>query len=205
MKDPYEVLGLQAGASEEEVTRAYRKLAKKYHPDLNPDDPVAAQKMSEVNEAYDRIKRGDIYPQGPQWTQNPYNSGQSPFGGNQSPFTGWYYEEWSSDEDPFRWQEEWAEMNREWQRQAQGQNHTPFHSYTVRPIGCGCGGCMRFILYLMIFQAIFYAIFNFGSCGRDNSKQEKITDNTVSLHQASILLDDISILNSKGERFEVTR
>ncbi len=58
MRDPYEVLGVERGASEEEVTKAYRKLAKKYHPDLNPDNEDAARKMSEINAAYDQIKSG---------------------------------------------------------------------------------------------------------------------------------------------------
>ena len=53
--DPYKVLGLEPGASDEEVKQAYRRLAKKYHPDLNPGDAEAARKMQEVNEAYDRI------------------------------------------------------------------------------------------------------------------------------------------------------
>ena len=57
-QDPYEVLGVPRGASEEEVTKAYRKLAKKYHPDLNPGDEAAAQKMSEINAAYNQIKNG---------------------------------------------------------------------------------------------------------------------------------------------------
>lgn len=57
-QDPYEVLGVPHGASEEEVTKAYRKLAKKYHPDLNPGDEAAAQKMSEINAAYNQIKNG---------------------------------------------------------------------------------------------------------------------------------------------------
>ena len=47
-QDPYKVLGLSPGASDEEVTKAYRKLAKKYHPDLNPNDKEAAKKMSEM-------------------------------------------------------------------------------------------------------------------------------------------------------------
>ena len=43
MEDPYKILGISPSAAEEEVTRAYRKLAKKYHPDLNPGDKAAEQ------------------------------------------------------------------------------------------------------------------------------------------------------------------
>lgn len=50
-RDYYEVLGLQKGASDDEIKKAYRKMAKKYHPDLNPDDPEAEAKFKEVNEA----------------------------------------------------------------------------------------------------------------------------------------------------------
>lgn len=58
MTDPYKVLGVSPGASEDEIAKAYRKLAKKYHPDLNPNDPSAAAKMSEINAAYDQIRNG---------------------------------------------------------------------------------------------------------------------------------------------------
>ena len=51
-RDYYEVLGLSKGASEEEIKKAYRKLAKQYHPDLNPGDKEAEAKFKEVNEAY---------------------------------------------------------------------------------------------------------------------------------------------------------
>ena len=57
-QNPYEVLGLSYGATDEEVTKAYRKLVKKYHPDLHPGDEEAARKMREINEAYDQIKSG---------------------------------------------------------------------------------------------------------------------------------------------------
>ncbi len=50
-RDYYEVLGLQKGASDAEIKKAYRKLAKQYHPDLNPDDPQAEEKFKEINEA----------------------------------------------------------------------------------------------------------------------------------------------------------
>lgn len=52
MRDPYEVLGLSPGASEDEIKAAYRKLAKKYHPDLNGGSADAERKMKEVNDAY---------------------------------------------------------------------------------------------------------------------------------------------------------
>ena len=55
MKDPYDVLGIEPGATLDEVKRAYRALAKELHPDANPDDTVAANRFREVTEAYDLL------------------------------------------------------------------------------------------------------------------------------------------------------
>ena len=83
VSDPYKVLGLSPGASDEEVKAAYRKLAKKYHPDLNPGNERAAARMNEINAAYDQIKN----PQSQQDSGygygggNPYGSGGFHSGG----------------------------------------------------------------------------------------------------------------------------
>lgn len=52
-RDYYEVLGIQNGASEDEIKKAFKKKAREYHPDLHPDDPICEEKMKEVNEAYE--------------------------------------------------------------------------------------------------------------------------------------------------------
>ena len=86
-KSPYEVLGVSPGTSDEEVTKAYRKLAKKYHPDLNPGDSSAEEKMREINAAYEAIKSHksggyggqESYPGG--YRQQRTYRGDDPFGG----------------------------------------------------------------------------------------------------------------------------
>lgn len=55
-KDYYEVLGVEKNATDEEIKKAYRKMAKKYHPDANPDNKQEAEaKFKEVNEAYETL------------------------------------------------------------------------------------------------------------------------------------------------------
>lgn len=82
MTDPYEVLGVSRGASQEEIKKAYRELAKKYHPDKHPDSPmreIANEKMKQINEAYDAIFSGNA---------NAYQGGNTYTGGNY--YTGGY-------------------------------------------------------------------------------------------------------------------
>lgn len=82
--DPYKVLGVSPDASDEEIKRAYRALAKKYHPDLNPGDAVAAKKMQEVNAAYDQIKNPE------KARPNPGQGGYGGYGGGYyDPFGGY--------------------------------------------------------------------------------------------------------------------
>ena len=87
MRDPYSVLGVPRSASEKDIKSAYRKLAKKYHPDQNPDDPAAHGKFAEATNAYDLLNdkdkrgqfdRGEIDADG-----NPKFAGFNPggFGG----------------------------------------------------------------------------------------------------------------------------
>ena len=54
--DPYKVLGVSPNASDDEIQKAYRRLVKKYHPDVNPGDENAEKKMREINAAYDQIR-----------------------------------------------------------------------------------------------------------------------------------------------------
>lgn len=74
--DPYKVLGVSPDASDDEIKRAYRRLAKKYHPDLNPGDEEAARQMQRVNAAYEQIKN----PEKANPSQRSGGYGYDPFG-----------------------------------------------------------------------------------------------------------------------------
>lgn len=165
MRDPYEVLGVPRGASEEEVTKAYRALAKKYHPDLNPGDEEAARRMSEINEAYDSIRRGGAQP--------TYTSGSSAYGGTGS----------QSQEDPFRefWQwyaaaqeqarrQQQQQQYQQYQQYRQQQYYGPYSPYgnrrqqTVRRSrGFGCFRFLAWFIGIQIVLGIFSLLLN--TCG----------------------------------------
>jgi molecular chaperone DnaJ len=82
-RDYYEILGVAKTASQDEVKKAYRKLARKYHPDANPDDPKSEEKFKEVSSAYETLSDPDKRKQ--------YDAGPSYFGqGGPQPGTGGY-------------------------------------------------------------------------------------------------------------------
>lgn len=87
-KDYYQILGISRNADEREIKRAYRKLAKKYHPDTNPDNPEAEARFKEVSEAYEVLsdsEKRQMYERfGSQWQQAQRGAGGmggNPFGG----------------------------------------------------------------------------------------------------------------------------
>jgi molecular chaperone DnaJ len=80
-RDYYEVLGVERRASEEEIKRSYRKLAVKFHPDKNPDDPQAEEKFKELGEAYDVLMDADKRAAYDRFGHAAFAQGGSGFGG----------------------------------------------------------------------------------------------------------------------------
>lgn len=93
MNDPYAVLGVSSTATDEEISKAYKRLARQYHPDLNPGNAAAEAKMKEINSAYEAIR--DI------------RSGKKAYAGTSSSYGGYargqraYESRGSSYTDPF--------------------------------------------------------------------------------------------------------
>ncbi|MCE7028146.1 DnaJ C-terminal domain-containing protein [Jiella avicenniae] len=112
MRDPYAVLGVAKSASDKEIKSAFRKLAKKYHPDANSNDPAAAGRFNEANQAYEilgdkdkraQFDRGEIDAEGKPKFQgfaggDPFG-GSGPFGGGRARPGGFEYRSSTKAED----------------------------------------------------------------------------------------------------------
>src|SRR5213082_1995739 len=80
-RDYYEVLGVARGAHEDEIKRSYRKLAVKFHPDKNPNDPHAEEKFKELGEAYDVLIDVDKRAAYDRYGHAAFSQGAAGFGG----------------------------------------------------------------------------------------------------------------------------
>ena len=80
-EDPYDILGVPRTATSDEIKKAYRKKARENHPDLNPDDPEAEERLKKINEAYDRITNPEKYArEDARRYRSPYNPTYTGYG-----------------------------------------------------------------------------------------------------------------------------
>ncbi len=140
-KNPYEILGVRQGATQDEIRAAYIKLAKKYHPDNyqnHPLEDMAQSKMQEINFAYDYLTRHDGDTSASGNSNNNYNYGygstqsqasQNPYGGQGGTYQGQSYN--NQNQNPYN--SFWGNSNR-------NPNNRNFYNYNRGP-GVSRGGC----------------------------------------------------------------
>lgn len=128
MTDPYAILGVNPGATKDEIKSAFRKLAKKYHPDINKA-PDAEDKFKEINAAYERIKDAPSYDPNKKWWENGSSSTQQMKPRSSSNDTSYSHRgytwnsrsEWHNDFWNREEQEAYARYRANWKREQESE------------------------------------------------------------------------------------
>ena len=193
-KNPYTVLGVSETATDEEIRAAYRRLAKQYHPDLNPNEPIAAAKMNDVNVAYDQIKTAEkraaykasqssqtFYQQtsyGYDPWQTYHRTGSGYYGGS---YTG---NSENDNEPPFGWSSIFEEQRR--RQRTTSQQYRPFRLLYV---------FLAFMMILWMTSCVMRSFFNacsyaFFGCTQDPYQTNRSTE--------------IEEIDHSGENYEIS-
>ena len=160
MMDPYKVLGVAPGASEEEIKRAHRTLAKKYHPDTNPGNAAAAEKMNEINAAYDILTKpgAERYRQAYTYTEertyaqkeeNPYENFGTYWQWNTDGFGRGYNRPEDSQDNWNSWNNQNSWNNRNVWNNWSGWNRRPVYGVSI------LGRIFRWFIIMEILSLFF--------------------------------------------------
>ena len=161
-RDYYKTLNVNKTASQDEIKKAYRKLAREYHPDVNPDDPNAEEKFKDINEAYqvlsDTDKRGKYDRFGSQWKNYQQTGGRA---------------------EDFDWSQ-WAAQG----QPGGGQYRTVSQEELEQMFGGGLGGFSDF------FETLFGGIGGARSARRQTTQQRDLRRGSNIEHPVEITLEE---------------
>lgn len=162
-RDYYEVLGLQKGASEDEIKKAFRKMAMKYHPDRNPGDKAAEEKFKSITAAYDVLgdetkrRQYDDYGFGASNTYGQGYANANPYGQQYGWNSGTWGQETQDDfEDAF---DQWFRYTRQNSQNSQNGNFRTYTYTTKSEPQTRMALLFQFLLNILIALLGFYSLF----------------------------------------------